>query len=342
MKYDVVIIGAGPGGLHCGRVLAENGVRTLILERKKQIGPKICAGGITWRGLIRTIPEPLVERTFSRQVITTRYQKTVIEEPFPMVATVNRMALGSYMAEQAAASGAEIIPGAWVETTESNRLIYRYNGAKYSVLFDFLVGADGANSLVRRYLGIDGDSVEKGVGINYTVADAGQDMIWNFDSGLFPGGYSWIFPHKYSASAGAYVGTSSCSTQQLKKGLDNWLGTHHVDTSGCRLEAEKINWDYRGWNFKPFFLVGDAAGLASPLTGEGINPAFVSGETVAQVIINPSAQSDQLNRIIERHRSHRKILKTACTSRLLSTVLSEICAVLLRYRLINFKRFEMA
>ena len=341
MKYDVVIIGAGPGGLHCGRVLAENGVRTLILERKKLIGRKVCAGGITWRGLISTIPEQLIERKFNRQVITTRYQKTVIEEPVPIVATVNRTALGIYMAEQAKTSGAEIISGARAEEIENNRLVYRYNGTRHSAEFEFLVGADGTNSLVRRYLGIENSRLKKGVGINYTVADAGQDMIWNFDSGLFPGGYSWIFPHSDSTSAGAYIGTASCSIQSLKNGLGTWLSTHQVDTSGCRLEAEKINYDYRGWNFKRFFLVGDAAGLASPLTGEGINPAFVSGETVAQTIIDPSSKTDALNRIIERHRSHGKMLKTASTSRILSTVLSEICIVLLRYRLINFERFEM-
>lgn len=343
MKYDVVIVGGGPGGLHCGRILSENGVKTLILERKKQIGKKVCAGGITWRGLIKTIPETLIERTFKRQIITTRYQKMVIEESMPMIATINRIALGTYMADLAENAGTDIISGAYAETFDKRQLCYRKNGSNHTVQYDFLIGADGSNSRVRKFLKLPGDKTDRGIGIQYTVNDsAGSDMIWNFDAGLFASGYSWIFPHRDGASVGAYSGTPACTAQQLKNGLDRWLGKLHIDVSGCRLDAEQINWNYRDWRFGHVFLVGDAAGLASPLTGEGINPAFVSGETAARTIIDTNYKPDQLERIVKLHRSHKKMLNTASKSRILSTILSEISTVLLRYRIINFKRFEMA
>ena len=60
ISTDILIIGAGPGGLACAKVLAEQGRKVLVLERRQEIGPKVCAGGITWDGLIRLVPEELI------------------------------------------------------------------------------------------------------------------------------------------------------------------------------------------------------------------------------------------------------------------------------------------
>ena len=66
-KYDVVIIGGGPAGLSCATTLARSGVNVMLLERKKNIGRKVCAGGITWHGLIKQVPANLIQRTFPEQ-----------------------------------------------------------------------------------------------------------------------------------------------------------------------------------------------------------------------------------------------------------------------------------
>ena len=58
--YSVIIIGAGPGGLACARLLAEQGMDVLVLERKSIVGPKVCGGGITWDGLLGRVPMNLI------------------------------------------------------------------------------------------------------------------------------------------------------------------------------------------------------------------------------------------------------------------------------------------
>ena len=341
--YDTVIVGAGPGGLNCARILAQSGVKTLVVERRKQIGQKVCAGGITWRGLIRTVPDKLIEHTFTRQVITTRYQRTCFEEPSPIVATINRESLGNHMLELAEEAGAEVITDSYADTISDGQITIRTSDRRRHVHFDYLVGADGSGSRVRHYLGLPSNRTAKGIGINYKIRGCGEpDMIWNFDSSRFGSGYSWIFPHGDHASIGAYVGIPSVSANQLKNGLDRWITGLGIDSGHASIEADLVNWDYRGWRFGTIFLVGDAAGLASPLTGEGINPAFVSGECVARTIIDPNYRGTQLETIIKRHRNHKYMLKTASKSRIISTVLSEMSAVLLRYRLLHFKHFEMA
>ena len=52
-SYDVVIVGAGPGGLSCARALAGSGQRVLVLEKSEALGKKICAGELTAKVLAR-------------------------------------------------------------------------------------------------------------------------------------------------------------------------------------------------------------------------------------------------------------------------------------------------
>ncbi|NNF48071.1 MAG: NAD(P)/FAD-dependent oxidoreductase [Desulfofustis sp.] len=341
-KYDVVIVGGGPGGLRCAALLSERGVKVLLLERQKRIGKKVCAGGITWGGLIKSLPEKLIQKTFTSQRIRTRYQDFKINGEQPIIGTVNRHELGSHMAELAIRHGADLITGSRVVTIDPDRVFFTDGKSTLEVRYDHLVGADGTNSKVRKFLGLDTPPSQHGIGLQYLVPEGGPEMVWNFNSDLFGNGYSWIFPHRSFASVGCYLPDNSMAPLQLKKNLDRWLGDQQIRTVGCRFEADKINIDYRGWRFGNCYLVGDAAGLASPLTGEGINPAWVSAEAVASTIIDPGHLAENLNRIAKRHHTHRTMSRIAGRSWLLSTLMPEFSALLLRFKMIGFEKFEMA
>ena len=328
--------------MRCAALLAGEGLKVLLLERRNEIGNKVCAGGITWGGLAGVLPAELIQKTFHSQTIRTRHQNFQLSEAEPMICTVSRRQLGTHLAELAAARGAEIRTGSRVIAIDDEAVYFNANDTSTRVRYDFLVGADGSNSQVRKFLGIETTSMSYGVGIHYLVADGGNEMVWNFDAQLFGSGYSWIFPHRNHASAGAYVANGNISPLQLKKNLNQWLAGHDISTAECRFEADKINIDYRGWSFGNRFLVGDAAGLASPLTGEGINPAYASAEAVAASITGSTEAAEKLNKIVSRHRTHWKMSRIARRSWLLSLVLSEISAALLRTRMLGFDKFEMA
>ncbi len=185
MKYDAVIIGAGPGGLRCGSLLAGNGVKVLVLERNKKIGRKVCAGGITWGGLINSLPDTLIQKKFSSQKVRTRYQNILVCGSEPLIATVNRSELGLFMAERAAGCGAEIILGGRAETIIEDRVRYTVGGRSYEAHYDFLVGADGSSSKVRKFLGIDASAPECGIGIHYLVSDGGDRHDLEFQCRFF-------------------------------------------------------------------------------------------------------------------------------------------------------------
>jgi len=341
MHFHVVIIGAGPAGLACAKILSQNGIKTLVVEKKQTIGTKVCAGGLTWGGLAGRIPEHLVEKAFPIQHIKTRFQSISIDSNHPIIVTVNREKLGRFMAEQAMKSGAQILSATRVIKISDGLLTLKQNHASsYSkVTFRSLVGADGSNSLVRRYLSLP--TSRMGIGLNYQIPGNYAQMEWHLNADYFKNGYGWIFPHNTTCSIGAYVDSSSMPASALKRNLIRWAADIGIDLSSMKCRAEFINFDFRGWNFGNIYLAGDAAGFASALTGEGIYPAIVSGETIARKIIDPDSASDSLESIIQKHKCHQKLVNFTGKSTVLNLILCELLVFALRTRLLHFHHLEM-
>ncbi|WP_457575759.1 NAD(P)/FAD-dependent oxidoreductase [Desulfomarina sp.] len=343
MFFDMVIIGGGPAGLACAEKAAEGGLKTLVIERKEKIGPKVCAGGITWNGLIKKIPGFTPEKEFPVQFIRSRWQKVKITSPSPIVATISREKFGGHMAERALNSGARIRLCSLVKKIAPDHItVFSTKNKKTEIIrFQYLVGADGSNSIVRRYLNIP--SAHMGVGINYQIPGDLEKMEWFFDSSLFGNGYSWIFPHRETVSIGTYAGSSILSARQLKENLIIWAANKkNIDLSKVKVSADYVNFDFRGWKFDNFFLAGDAAGLASGLTGEGIYPAILSGEMIAQHILDPSRSLTEFSRLLKKHRLHRNMAVLTGKNRFIAQIISELVLGGLRSSILKFHAVEMA
>ncbi|MBW1637088.1 MAG: NAD(P)/FAD-dependent oxidoreductase [Deltaproteobacteria bacterium] len=342
LSYDIIVIGAGPAGLACGRVAAENGLKVLVLERSRTIGKKICAGGITRNGLIKKLPGYVAEREFSRQHIYSRFQKAEVTAKTPIIATVNRIKLGSYMADMAIQSGAEIRTSSMVTNISPGEIsvLNKDNGRVEMIRYRHLVGADGSSSMVRRYLGIPRTFM--GVGINYQISADLKKMEWHFNTSLFNNGYCWVFPHAGTVSVGAYANRTSIKPSLLRENLLDWAEQRGIVLSAQKATAEFINYDYRGWHFDNFFLAGDAAGFASGLTGEGIYPALVSGEAIGRYIASPKSPRPEISQLVATHKKHKRLVSISGRSHFVCTVLSELLIFALRTGLVKFDKIEMA
>ncbi|HHK60735.1 MAG TPA: NAD(P)/FAD-dependent oxidoreductase [Desulfobacterales bacterium] len=342
-RFEVAIVGGGPAGLACARDLAANGRRVVVIEAQPVIGPKICAGGITWAGLQDGIPASLAERRFAVQHVHTPWQTVRLEAGHPLVVTMSRARLGEWMAQQAKAAGAEIISNCRVEEIEPERL----HTDQGKIGCRFLVGADGSKSLVRRFLGLDrrspGGGRPKGIGlgVQYWLQGVWPRMEWHLVPRRFGHGYGWIFPHGDRCSVGAYAGWP-ISGRRLARALNQWLGDLGVAEArkNLRQEAFPIRYDFRGWRFGAVFLAGDAAGLASALTGEGIHPAIVSGRAIAATILGQNGER-LLAPLLARHRKHRRYQRLAALGPLATRLLGEGLLLALRSRLATFSTLEM-
>ncbi len=335
-EYHTIIVGAGPAGLACGTALARAGERVLVLDRHRRIGPKVCAGGITWSGINKRVPSELLERSFPDQKVFTGWQKTVISASRPLVSTINRETLGRWMLENAEAAGAEVRNATAVKSFSGNLL--RTDRGEFT--FRFLVGADGSSSTVRRLLGMTTKRV--GVGINYFVPGDFPAIEWHLDDKLFANGYAWLFPHRETASIGAYCDRNSLPPAILLKNLHLWAEKYDIDLDQSKMSSGLINYDFQGWRFGNFFLAGDAAGLASPLTGEGIYPAIVSGEEIARTILDPGYEGYAMKKLLARHRLHRTVVSLTGSNRLACRLVMESLVLALRSGLIPFSALEMA
>jgi geranylgeranyl reductase len=342
MHIHTLIIGAGPGGLSCAQALAKSDIPCLVLERKQAVGPKVCAGGITWSGLISRVPRQLAERSFPVQHIISPLQKIAITEEDPIIATVNRRKLGEFMARQALDSGATLRCGVVLRKIYDHHVLVqdKNTGEQQKISFDYLVGADGSVSQVRRYLGLS--SHYMGIGINYQIPQKSPRMEWHLNNRLFKNGYAWIFPHAETTSVGAYVDRKAMPAARLKANLMSWAGLQNIDLQQYPAKAEYINYDFQGWNFGKTFLVGDAAGLASGLTGEGIYPAIISGEEVARTIINKDHSSSAMERLIANHDHHSRLVRLSGHNSFFNSILAELVTLGLRSGIVKFSSMEMA
>jgi geranylgeranyl reductase len=335
-KFHTVIVGGGPGGLACATLLAREGKEVLLLERNKTIGPKVCAGGIPATSLPLDFPEGLWERSFTRQHIRSNWQDTALQDDAPIIRTVNRARLGRWMAERAVAAGVSIATNALVQNISEDRVLVR-GGDEFG--YDFLVGADGSSSLVRRYLGIPAE--QTGIGIHYQVKGNFPELQWHLNTDLFGQGYAWIFPHRDTASIGVYARRTASNPGILLNGLHQWGARRTLELKSRQPQAALINFDFRGWRFNNRFLIGDAAGLASGLTGEGISAAIVSGEEAGRTILESSYESRRMSQLIKRHHQHTRLLNLLPGGKLAGKLVAESMIFCLRTGLIPFRALEM-
>jgi flavin-dependent dehydrogenase len=305
-SYDVIIIGAGPAALSCATGLLGSGRKILIIEQKDEIGPKTCAGGLTRKDLDHIgFPEHLLDHSFDKMSIHTPLASTIVKNTSAMISTVDRKVFADWQLEKlAGAANVKIMTGCKVTGIEEGAVTV--NGS-ISYGYRILVGADGTFSRVRKFLELETEDIA--IAIQYLVPSDRFDKLEFFlDSRLFKSWYAWIFPHRGYASVGCMCDPRHLSSKQLQTNFVEWLGKNKIDVAGAAYQGYAINYDYRGSRFGNVFLIGDAAGLASGLTGEGIYQAIVSGEEAAKSILDSGYGSPQLDELLRTKALHNSAM----------------------------------
>lgn len=327
-KNNVVIVGAGPAGLSAAEELAKNkNFEVIVLEKNSEPSYKICGGGINPDFIKTNVSKDILDREFNKLCFITPKTEFKLEyDEQIFIGTLNRKKLNEELTKRATESGAKIIFNQNVVKIGEKSLLTA-NGEEYT--FDFLIGADGSNSVVRKHLGLKNEKFL--VAFQYMIPGNYNDIEIHIDLKKFGATYAWIFPQKDIISVGTgYAGGKINSpefTRELRERFDTWC-KERFDIKEARFEAFSINYDYKKFDFGNKFLAGDAAGLASGLTGEGMRPAIVSGKEIARKIQNPEYNCKELLSYLKGKKREDAIL-FAMLNKYYGKAFSRLCVYML-------------
>jgi geranylgeranyl reductase family protein len=275
VSYDVAIIGAGPAGSAAAYRLADAGARVLLLDKATFPRDKPCGGGVTGRAA-RLLPfsiEPVVEDVVDRLDCGLRYRQHITRRArAPLAYMTQRWRLDHFLLQQAADAGAEVREG---ETADARGIDAR-----------IVIGADGCNGVSAKQLEL-ADRVAHGVALEanypYERRYAGAMVL---EVAVIRGGYGWIFPKGDHVNVG--VGGNAEEAPKLRAELRRMCDAYGIDPDAAQ--------DTRGYRL-PMRLpgtrlargctavIGDAAGLVDPLSGDGMYEAFYSAKLVAEAAL---------------------------------------------------------
>ena len=300
--YDLTVVGGGPAGATCARRAAEAGLDVVLLEKAYHPREKPCGGALGPQA-IRSLDidiSSVIERTFNAAIIRTPSGKkvTLISEG----CLVTRSEFDSYLLQKAVDAGVEVVQGVEVVGLEQLRSGTRALAVGDSYKSHLLVGADGVNGIIARELGVRSKWSPEQVALCYsaTVPMSSSDvesvmMTHGADEspaielyfGLVSWGYAWCFPKKNGFNIG--IGCRLDKQENLQQKWDDFVAIIERE-KGIELDVsnrvsyrvplgDKLNRCIA----RRSMLIGDAAGLVSPFTGEGISYAIQSGVLAAKI-----------------------------------------------------------
>lgn len=314
-QYDLVVVGGGPAGAAFVRTLMDRGgdASVLVLERAKFPRDKTCGDALTHASVPLTLEIfPSLQGALPTQNQTRRYtlyydERVKLKRHDQRLDVIPRRTYDTLLwrSLNGGAKAVRLAEGCRVRRLVKDNgrvdgLVYTQNGREHRVRSKVVVGADGSLSLVRRETGpLDSDRRVTAVR-QYVrgIPKCADGLVFMVDSASQ--GYFWFFPFERDGERWANMGCGSLLStvnprQQFERFLRKEVVQHYIG-AGKRegsIKGAPLNLALTRFNrIRParrlagdgYVLLGDAAGLVHPHTGEGIAAALHSGRLAAELL----------------------------------------------------------
>ena len=306
--FDVAVIGAGPSGAIAAKISANEKLKTIVIEKKPLPRNKPCGGWITSSALqlieenFGKVPENLLEKRIEEIILLPdcEFHQSI------NAVSVYRKSFDYWLTQDAEKAGA-VIHKATLRSVSQKQdyaiMKLKCNNLKQEIRAKYVVGADGAGSTVRSCLYLDQKRQLAEAYQAYIRGQAPKNAVYvHFPIEEPQVTYFWIVPKKKNIVAGV----GGLPPINLKKLMQNFLSM--IDEKFrigkiLKYEAHPIP-IFSPSNFalgeRRLLLVGDAASLVNPFTGEGISGSLISGKLAGEAIVKDFDKPSQVLKTYEK------------------------------------------
>jgi geranylgeranyl reductase family protein len=297
--FDAIVAGAGPAGSTAAYALSRANATVALIDKAVFPREKACGGGLQAR-VFRHLPvdvTPVIRNSMNGVCFSykfgDRYERRHHE---PIVYGVLRREFDHHLLQQAVGQGSALFEGTAVTGFEQEGRNRVRVSTSAGVLYGrVLIGADGANGVVRRALNAETAFFNQ-AGLSFEIwreeilEENFDNRVIRIDWGTLPSGYAWIFPKTESVNIG--VGAPVAIGRDLRRYLHEFLSRERI-LKADPVDVESLN--VTGHKLPSFtertrlregnvLVVGDAAGLIEPFTGDGISHGIHSGRLAAEAV----------------------------------------------------------
>ncbi len=324
--YDVLVIGAGPAGSIAAKTAAEKGLTVLLIEKRQEIGdPVRCAEGVSKEYLKKHVE--IDKKWICADLKGARIYApdgTKIEMAEEIAGgevgyVLERKIFDRALAEKASKAGAEVrvktrAIGLIIEEDFIKGARLMQLGKEYDVHARIVIGADGIESKVGRWAGIDTSlkPIDIETCVQYLVAgvDINQEYCeFYIGNELAPGGYIWIFP-KGEGKANVGIGILGSKMGKFKPRPVDYLNSFlekkfpHAKVVEMVFGGVPVSGSIEKTSTNGLILIGDAARQSDPVTGGGILNAMdvgqIAGEAAFAAISAGDVSNEKLEEVYEK------------------------------------------